>query len=146
MAKTHTENQRTGRALCGAQLTDTNHGWSANGETCQKCANASEQSHQRRLAGTDKGLESKAGGSVGGAKAIFVEQSAGPARRGDKTAEIKLRASPYLKASIEAAAENRGVTVSAWMTWLAERELGPCDPSKSSAGFERAPAAPRSAG
>lgn len=50
-------------------------------------------------------------------------KESGPATRGDKTAELKLRASPALKARITAECERRGVTVSAWITWLAEREL-----------------------
>lgn len=54
MGKTHTENRRTGRALCGAQLTGSNHGWNSNGETCQKCANASERARERRVTGKEK--------------------------------------------------------------------------------------------
>jgi len=40
-----------------------------------------------------------------------------------KTDEIKMRATSALKASIEAEATNRRMTVSAWLTWLIEREL-----------------------
>lgn len=45
--KQHTENPNTGRALCGRELTEENHGYRCQLETCQACSNALERAHQR---------------------------------------------------------------------------------------------------
>jgi hypothetical protein len=45
--KQHTENPTMGRALCGRELTESNHGYACQLETCQACANAAERAHER---------------------------------------------------------------------------------------------------
>ncbi len=49
--KQHTESTSTGRALCGRELTEENHGYRCQLETCQACANAAERAKQRYVSG-----------------------------------------------------------------------------------------------
>jgi predicted secreted protein len=49
--KQHTENPATGRALCGRELTEDNHGYRSTLESCQACANKAEHAHQRYVNG-----------------------------------------------------------------------------------------------
>jgi hypothetical protein len=49
--KQHTENPTTGRALCGRELTEDNHGYRSQLESCQACANHRERARQRNVNG-----------------------------------------------------------------------------------------------
>jgi hypothetical protein len=52
--KQHTENPATGRALCGRELTEDNHGYRSTLESCQDCANKLERARQRNVNGEGK--------------------------------------------------------------------------------------------